>query len=510
MSINFLGKTRFSPIANEVLRFATDEFETYDLENNKFIDRLEKLIEKHKTHQLPRLKELKRYYLADNNIKYRKNKTDEDAADNRIASDFARYITIFEQGYMLGKPVEYKNENEEILNYINDFSIQNNEAYHNVLIKTDLSIYGRAYELERVDGDKNGTRVSLIRLDPEQVFVVYDDTVQNNSLFAVRYYSFSDEENKVRNFAEVYTEDAIYYYSSDKKSSEGKLKYQGTEAHSFNGVPINEFANNEDRTGAYEAVLDDIDAYDLSQSELANFQQDSIDAILVVAGNPYTGSDENDFDEEGNINPNSRLGVTKAFKKARVMILDDNPNPEGSKPEVYYLVKEYDTEGAEKYKERLVNDILRFTFTPDTTDGNFAGVQSGQSMKYKLMASDNRRVTQERLFAKALMRRLRLAVNIWKIKGSEAVAYEEINKTNIVFSPNVPQNDGELVEIIKSLYGIISDETLVELLSKYTGVNPEVELERLEKENREEPISIPRRPIKEVGEDDKSNLFEQE
>ncbi|MFI3605683.1 phage portal protein [Vagococcus fluvialis] len=502
MSTTFLGKTRFSSQANEVFRFATDEFEALDLENEKFIERLQKLIEKHKTHQLPRLKELKRYYLADNNIKYRKDKTDEDAADNRIASDFARYITIFEQGYMLGKPVEYKNENEDIFNHITDFSIQNNEAYHNVLIKTDLSIYGRAYELERVDGDKDSTRVSLIRLDPEQVFVVYDDTVQNNSLFAVRYYSFSDEENTVRNFAEVYTTDSIYYYSSDKDSSEGKLEYQETEEHNFNGVPINEFANNEDRTGAYEAVLDDIDAYDLSQSELANFQQDSIDAILVVAGNPYTGTDENDFDDDGNINPNSRLGVTKAFKKARVMILDDNPNPEGSKPEVYYLVKEYDTEGAEKYKERLVNDILRFTFTPDTTDGNFAGVQSGQSMKYKLMASDNRRVTQERLFAKALMRRLRLAVNIWKIKGSEAVAYEEINKTSIVFSPNVPQNDNELVEIIKALYGIISDETLVELLAKFTGIEAEVELERLRKENEEEPTATPRRPVKEVAEDD--------
>ena len=498
MSTTFLGKTRFSAQANEVFRVATDEFETFDFEGTTFIEKLEKLIERHKTHQLPRLKELKRYYLADNNIKYRKAKTDEDAADNRIASDFARYITIFEQGYMLGKPVEYKNENEDLFKHISDFIIQNNEAYHNVLIKTDLSIYGRAYEMERVDGDKDSTQVSLIRLDPQQVFVVYDDTVQNNSLFGVRYYSFDGDNNTMRNFAEVYTNDSIYYYASSNDSSDGKLQYKETEDHNFNGVQINEFANNEDRTGAYESVLDDIDAYDLSQSYLANFQQDSIDAILVVAGTPYTGTDENDFDEDGNINPNSRLGVTKAFKKARVMILDDNPNPEGSKPEVYYLVKEYDTEGAEKYKERLVNDILRFTFTPDTTDGNFAGVQSGQSMKYKLMASDNRRVTQERLFAKALMRRLRLAVNIWKIKGSEAVAYEEINKTSIVFSPNVPQNDNELVEIIKALYGIISDETLVELLAKFTGIEAEVELERLRKENEEEEtVAVPRRPIEE-------------
>lgn len=503
MSTNFLGKTRFNSNANSVFRIATDEFETFDFENEKFIDRLQKIIERHKTQQLPRLQELKRYYLSDNNIKRRPKKRDEDAADNRIASDFARYITTFEQGYMLGKPVEYKNEDETLYQSIIDFQTQNNEAYHNVLIKTDLSIYGRAYEVERVDGDENATKVSLIRLDPEQTFVVYDDTVQNNSLFAVRYYSFENDDNSSRNFAEVYTATDIHFYSSDTKGNEGKLIFRESEPHNFVGVQVNEFANNEERTGAFEAVLDNIDAYDLSQSELANYQQDSVDAILVVKGNPYTGTDENNFNDDGEINPNSRLGVVKAFKQARVMILDDNPNPEGSDPDVFYLVKKYDTEGAEKYKERLVNDILRFTFTPDTTDGNFSGVQSGESMKYKLMGSDNRRVTQERLFAKALMRRLRLAVNIWKIKGSGATAYEEINKTNIIFSPNIPQNNNELIANIKALYGLISDETLVELLAQFTGVDAEDELERLKEENSDEPTNDkPRRPIKEVTEND--------
>ena len=60
--------------------------------------------------------------------------------------------------------------------------------------------------------------------------------------------------------------------------------------YAFDGVPVNEFANNEDHTGAFEPVLDSIDAYDLSQSELANYQQDTMDAILVIAGNPYTGT----------------------------------------------------------------------------------------------------------------------------------------------------------------------------------------------------------------------------
>ncbi|MDK6296196.1 phage portal protein, partial [Gardnerella swidsinskii] len=88
------------------------------------------------------------------------------APDNRIASDFARYITIFEQGYMLGKPIQYKNENKLLQEQIDDFNIQNNEEHHNVQMKTDLSIYGRSYELLTVEQDDGQSlRINLIKLN---------------------------------------------------------------------------------------------------------------------------------------------------------------------------------------------------------------------------------------------------------------------------------------------------------------------------------------------------------
>lgn len=490
--ITFLRDHRYHKNANAVFRMAQEDFESIDFESKEWIYRLEKYINRHKSEQVDRLKELKRYFLADNNIKYRPAKTDEYAADNRIASDFARYITIFEQGYMLGQPVQYKNENDELQEIINEFNKQNNEAYHNVLIKTDLSIYGRAYELETVKLDEAGNAyVKLVRLSPDQTFVVYDDTTDSNSLFAVYYYMIDYGDGVRKDFVNVYTSDMLYMYVNDNQEEIG-LHLVDIDDYVFNGVPVNEFANNEERTGAYEPVLDSIDAYDLSQSELANFQQDSMDAILMITGNPYTGTAANDLDEEGNIIPNSRLAVSLAFKRARIMIMDDNPNPNGSTPDAKYLIKEYDAAGSETYKQRLVNDILRFTFTPDTLDANFAGTQSGEAMKYKLMASDNRRVMQQRLFEKGLMRRLRLAVNVWRIKGNDSVAYDQINDTNIIFTANVPKSDSEIVALASQLVGQVSDETLFEILSTVTGVDPEVELERIKEDNGETPP--PRRP----------------
>ena len=490
--MKFLKGRRFDENANRQFMMTIEDFETIEFESQKWIERLKNFVGAHRVEQLDRLKELKRYYLADNNIKYREEKSDPYSADNRIASDWAKYIAIFEQGYMLGNPVEYKNENAEIQKLIDQFSKQNNEKDHNVAIKTDLAIYGRAYELLNTFQDEDGSVwVKLYHMDPEQTFIIYDDSFEQRSLMAVNYYSISYGNGHKRDFVKVYTSNAIYEYVDDNQETD-TLKLKEVSEHFFNGVPVNEFSNNVDRTGAFEAVLDSIDAYDLSQSELANFQQDSNEALLVISGNPFTGVEDKDFTEDGRINPNGRLAVSQAFKKAKILILDDNPIPGGSAPSAHYLVKTYDTAGAEAYKERLVNDILRFTFTPDTTDNNFGGVQSGEAMKYKMMAADNYRGKQELLFEKGLMRRLRLAVNIWKIKGNDSENYNLINETNVVFTPNLPQNDVELVAIVKSLYGVVSEQTIVEILEQVTGVNAEAEMKRLKEETEKALEMLPR------------------
>jgi len=490
--LEFLKGRRFDENANRQFMMTIEDFETIEFESQKWIARLKNFVGTHRAEQLDRLKELKRYYLADNNIKYRDEKSDKYSADNRIASDWAKYITVFEQGYMLGNPVEYKNENEEIQALIDNFSKQNNEQDHNVAIKTDLAIYGRAYELLNTFKDEDeSVWVKLYRMNPEQTFVIYDDSYEQRSLMAVNYYSISYGDGHKRDFVKVYTDDSIYEYVDDNQEAD-TLRLKEKSEHFFNGVPVNEFSNNTDRTGAFEAVLDSIDAYDLSQSELANFQQDSNEALLVISGNPFTGVDDKDFLEDGRINPNGRLAVSQSFKKAKILVLDDNPIPGGSSPSAHYLVKTYDTAGAEAYKERLVNDILRFTFTPDTTDSNFAGTQSGEAMKYKMMAADNYRGKQELLFEKGLMRRLRLAVNIWKIKGNDSGNYNLINQTDIVFTPNLPQNDNELVAIVKNLYGVVSEQTIVEILERVTGVNAETELKRLKEDTEKALEMLPR------------------
>jgi SPP1 family phage portal protein len=498
--IKFLSGSRFSSSANDDFIMDRNFFEQHkeNMDSPEMIEKIENFIISFISEQLPRLKELKRYYLSDNNIKYRETGRDKNRADNKISSDWAKYVTTFMQGYILGNPVVYDNEDEGLLEKINDFQKKNNEDYHNGLLEIDLSIYGRAFELAYSD---EYSKPKLVKLAAENTFVVYDDSISKNSLFGVRIYQIEYSDTNKKSFVDIYTANKIYYYQANNLDFSG-LAFNSEEDNYFGGVPITEYRNNEERTGDFEAVLDSIDAYDLSQSELANFQQDMNDAYLVIVGNPMTGTAaEYELDENGETKldeygqpievPNSTNSVLSDMMKARMLILDNNNDPDGPTPTAYYLTKTYDTTGAEAYKGRLVDDILRFTFTPDTSDQNFSGVQSGESMKYKLMGNDNLTKTKIRLLTKGIMRRLRLLANFWKIGNATATSgklsegtLEEINDTTVKFTPNIPQNEDDKVAVIKQLYGIVSDETLLTMLAPITGVDAESELNNLKEEKK--------------------------
>jgi len=513
---SFLGRERFDQNANAVFQYDPDKFNKMELTGGDFKSVLGLFIRKHLTEQVPRLEELKRYYLHDNAIHRRGAKSNPDQADNRIASAYAQYVTIFMQGYILGNPVKYENQNKDLTDKITDFNAVNHIDYHDSLIETDLSIYGRAYELICLDEQ---ARERAIKLQPENTFVVYDNSVDPKPLFGVRYYPLGLADD-IEYHVEVYAAKTKVTFTS-KSSNYGALSGGMETAVEFTECQINEYQNNDDRIGDYENVLDNIDAYDLSQSELANFQQDSNDALLVIKGNPYTGtttpeyqtdSDTGEYtrDHQGELIPidNSETDVLTQMLKAHILVLDDNPNPDGAQPDAAWLIKSYDTDGSEKYKQRIVDDILRFTFTPDTNDQNFAGTQSGEAMKYKLLGNDNLRKVKERLLTAGFLRRLQIASNTWGVKGT---AIAGIESTTVTFTPNLPEDKLQQITMATAIDGIASNETVLGLISDITGVDTKTELKRIKKQHEEaaaefdtgypDPNAQPKTEPEKVGDD---------
>lgn len=508
-NIQLLGKKRFDEEANLVYKVPVSQLPKIDMldqqtgEVSEFIDfkhedmwkMIVGFIKHHRERQVPRLKELKRYLNADNNIKRRPNKPD-GRADNRIASDFANFIVSFKQGVLLGNPISY-NGDKVIVERINRFASESNEDYHNQLMSRDAFGLGRAYEW--VGRDEYG-KETIAKFDAEQTFVIYDNTKDRNSICGVHYFveKFLD---KSFTRIELYTNCGYNYYftAKDDDLENATLDENGAVQSYFDTVQINEWTNNEERTSDFEHVMDSIDAYDLSRSEMANFQQDSSEAYLVIKGNPDTAVDPT--------GKNSPMEVLQAMMQARTLVLGDKKIYEGSiagsEPDAFYLKKEYDVAGMEANDSRTVADILRFTSLIDFTDENIGSNQSGIGFRFKGWGSDNDRKNKERMVKKAIMRRLRLLTHSWSIKDElnkpqglidtvkaffvsdekqQEQLYNKVNEIQIQFTPNVPQSDEEIMSVIAGMVGIVSDQTLCEMAERLTGVPFEEELKRLKKQ----------------------------
>lgn len=531
-NIQLLGQRRFDEEANLVYKVPVSQLPKIDMldqqtgEASEFIDfkhedmwkMIVSFIKHHRERQVPRLKELKRYLNADNNIKRRPNKPD-GRADNRIASDFANFIVSFKQGVLLGNPISY-NGDKVIVERINRFASESNEDYHNQLMSRDAFGLGRAYEW--VGRDEYG-KETIAKFDAEQTFVIYDNTKDRNSICGVHYFveKFLD---KSFTRIELYTNCGYNYYftAKDDDLENAALDENGAVQSYFDTVQINEWTNNEERTSDFEHVMDSIDAYDLSRSEMANFQQDSSEAYLVIKGNPDTAVDPT--------GKNSPMEVLQAMMQARTLVLGDKKIYEGSiagsEPDAFYLKKEYDVAGMEANDSRTVADILRFTSLIDFTDENIGSNQSGIGFRFKGWGSDNDRKNKERMVKKAIMRRLRLLTHSWSIKDElnkpqglidtvkaffvsdekqQEQLYNKVNEIQIQFTPNVPQSDEEIMSVIAGMVGIVSDQTLCEMAERLTGVPFEEELKRLKEQGGSGVFDSDKETDTEVEEDEQKD-----
>ncbi len=492
------GGSRFGFDANQYYQMPADEWNAIKANPDAIKPILSWFVNDHYTNQLPRLLTLERYYQAENDIHFWRSDKAPDRADNRITSGLPRYITDQKVGYQFGNPLKFAysdpdkpdDSGEDIVNAIAAFNDAVDEPYHEKVMSKNLNNTGRAYELTYV---KQGTNdLALRAIDPAHCFVVYDTTIDLNSLFAVRYYMVNFMKTTTY-YVEVYTDSMVYYFTSTD-SPNGEYTLTNQTEHFFGTVPITEYKLNDERLGAWEPKLDEIDAYDKSISEMANSQEDFNNAILVISGDVDDDDDLDDAeplkDADGNQITNSNgdpiYKVDRVDPEKRILFLKprliDNIGgaPTVIQTSAEYLTKELNAQGWQTYNDRLLADIHKDTNTPDVTDQNFAANASGVAMSYKLWGSDQERATQQSLYTRGIKRRIRLLATYWA-KTSLIKSTDEAEHVNPSYTPNLPKNDNEVITNAALLLktGAISNQTFWEAVESATGVKPDGEEKRM-------------------------------
>lgn len=383
--------------------------------------------------------------------------TDPTKPNNKTANPYASYITDTLVGYFMGEPVSYNADDKNMLEELNMIFEYNDEADENAELAKDASIYGVAFEeLYFSEDDKN---IRFCRLDPKEVIPVYDKTIERNLIAVLRYYKDYDfVEDKTSFIIEVIDSiETIRYRANDHFDNFVLLENY---PHYFGMVPVAIYENNEDQMGDFEKVLDLIDAYDKMESDSLNDFEYFVDAYLALYG--FTADAED----------------IQQMKQNRVLLMDEGTSAE-------WLIKSENDATTENMKNRLDKDIHKFAKCPNLTDEEFASNASGVAIKFKLLGTENLVSIKERKFKKGLQERLELisAINGLVRNGFDWRAID------IIFTRNIPSNDVEMANMVNTLSGIVSNETLLAQIPFVEDVESEVQ--RVKDQRNEEKLDNP-------------------
>ena len=397
---------------------------------------------------------LENYYNAKNEILSRTMR-DTTKPNNKIANSYASYITDTLVGYFVGKPISYSGNDTNVLNELQMIFEYNDEADENAELAKNASIYGVAYELLYM----NENVVRFKSLDPKECIPIFDDTLDNNLLAFIRYYDNYDVvQDKTITIIEVITDKETVRYSTT--STLGNLTFIESYPHYFGMVPIAIYKNNEEESGDFEQVISLIDAYDKLESDSLNDFEYFVDAYLALYG--FTAEPED----------------IAQMKENRVLLMDEGTSAE-------WLIKDTSDNNIENIKNRIDADIHKFAKCPNLADKEFASNASGVAIKFKLLGTENKVAIKERKFKRGLQQRLELLANI---KGVLANGFDW-RSIDIIFTRNIPANDTDIANMVNTLSGIVSEETLLAQIPFVEDVAGEIE--RLDKEKEKDKENNP-------------------
>lgn len=410
-----------------------------------------------KEHQegLGRLNKLEQYYKGEHAILIRRQgEEDNGLPNNKLVANHAKYITDVATGYVFGKPVKYEGDQiDEITAAYKEIDI----VSHDSELSKDLSVFGKGLELYFMSSDEVPIpKVTVI--DPRQILLVVDDTVEYKSLFGVHYYEKRDIDNEVIGYnINVYTQELVVSYFGKDLTEFAMVDLKD---HYFAGVPVVEFWNNEEQQGDFEQQISLIDAYNILQSDRVNDKEQLVDALLKVVGVSFGDTEE------------EQSTTARMLKKHKILEL-----PVGA--DAGWLVKQLNETEVEVLKDAIKSDIHEFSMVPNLTDENFASNSSGVAMKYKLFGLEQLAVIKERYYIQGLRVRLKLFANILTVKAKAV----EVSDAIITMIRNLPENELTIQELV-SLVELVSNETLLSLLPFVEDTTEEIK--KLKKQLKED------------------------
>lgn len=418
---------------------------TFDKNGEITPEVVEEFIDKHIA-KIPKLKESYAMYTGAHDI-FNKTKDESYKPNNKLMANFAKYIVDITEGYFIGAPVKVTHKEDEISDTVTEFRNRNHMAEVESEVSKLAAIYGNAFVYIYQD-EQSRTRV--VENGPEDMFIVYDNTISKEPLFAVRH--FKDEDGKTQ--GELITNDS---YFAINENDDG-LTLTDQTSHYYNELPIVEWVQNSERQSVFEHVKSLINGLNEAISEKANDVEYFADSYMKILGAK--------LDEE----------TLETLRDNRII----NMEGEGSdKIVVEFMTKPSADELQENLIDRLIDLIYQLSMTANMNDDSFGSGISGVAMEFKLQGMKNMAIMKERKAQLAMERMYKAMFNL--PTNISTIYKEEWSNLDYHFSRNIPRNLQDEADTMQKLEGIVSKQTQLGVSSLVTDVKEEIE--KIEAEN---------------------------
>lgn len=374
--------------------------------------------------------------------------------DNRLAVNFPRYITETFMGYAYGIPIKKSHPNEKINAAIREFEDNNEITDHEYELFKKACIYGHAWEYFYQDEE---AKTQMTVFGPKELFVVYDDTLKNRALFAVRYgYHSLDSDYPGERYGEILTSTLIELFEGSQK----KKAYDNP----YGYISCVEYRLNDERMGIFEEVTGLVETYNHTIGEKANDVDAFAEAYLAVLGA--------ELDEEG------------VYKIRDDRIINLYGTDDAKDILVQFLQKPTADGTQENLLNRLETLIYQTSMVANISDENYGNATSGIALAYKLQAMSNLALGFDRKIEKSLRKRYKIFCSLQtNVPDKDAWRDVEIKTTR-----NLPKNILEEAQTAAQLEGMVSKETQLSVLSIVSDVSSEIEKMEMEQQNSEGTI----------------------
>lgn len=400
---------------------------------------LQKMINRFRMNEEPRLKRYKNYYDGLQAILNKQYK-DETKPCNKTVTNYCKNIVDSYCGY-IATPGFISYQSAEDIEVVMDILRYNDYQAEDSDFLLDALVYGTAAELMYLDGSGQ-TRFRLI--NPTNCFGIFDDSLSGDLMYFVRMYKVSDWDESDLYNVDVYSDYDVKHYQMN--GTNGYLKFISEEPHYFSQCPANIFTLPDEKS-IFDCIISLQDAINELLSDEIDDYSAFCDAYLALTG---VDADADDI---------------RMMKENRVLIL-----PEGAVAS--WLTKNASDAQVENILKRIHDSIYRVAQCPDFSSESFVGgVSSGIAIKYRLTGMETRAGKIEASMKKALQRRIEIICGIASLKLGEAV----FRDVQIDFKRNIPEDETSVINLVNALKGTVSDATLLAQLPFISDVNAELE-----------------------------------